>query len=128
MSQEPRPPRPTGAGPTAEPGHPAGTAPAAQTGRQVGVGRDSGTSAGPKQTGATQPAASERAETKPAARRSVMLRLDPAVHDALTRWAADELRSVNAQVELVLRRALSEAGRAPHGAAPLPQRGRPRHP
>jgi hypothetical protein len=59
-------------------------------------------------------------------RRPVLLRLDPAVHDALTRWANDELRSVNAQVEMVLRRALAEAGRMPKKAAPLPKRGRPR--
>ena len=37
-------------------------------------------------------------------RRQVLLRVDPAVHDALARWAADELRSVNAQVEILLRR------------------------
>ncbi len=41
------------------------------------------------------------------------------------RWANDELRSVNAQIEVVLRRALSEAGRMPKRAAPLPKRGRP---
>lgn len=59
-------------------------------------------------------------------RRPVLLRLDPAVHDALARWAADELRSLNAQVELLLRRELSEAGRMPKRAGPLPRRGRPR--
>ncbi len=59
-------------------------------------------------------------------RRPVLLRLDPAVHEALTRWANDELRSVNAQIEMVLRRALTEAGRAPTEARPLPRRGRPR--
>ena len=59
-------------------------------------------------------------------RRQVLLRLDPAVHDALARWAGDELRSVNAQVELLLRRALTEAGRMPKQAAPLPRRGCPR--
>jgi hypothetical protein len=59
-------------------------------------------------------------------RRQVLLRLDPAVHDALTRWAGDEFRSVNAQVELLLRRALREAGRMPRQAAPLPKRGRPK--
>ncbi len=59
------------------------------------------------------------------ARRQVLLRLDPAVHDALTRWADDELRSVNAQVEVLLRRALTEAGRMPKHAGPLPRRGRP---
>ena len=55
----------------------------------------------------------------------MLLRLDPRVHDALTRWAGDELRSVNAQIELVLRRALDDAGRLPHDVAPLPRRGRP---
>lgn len=56
----------------------------------------------------------------------MLLRLDPAVHDALVRWANDELRSVNAQAELILRRALAEAGRMPKHASPLPKRGRPR--
>ena len=46
-------------------------------------------------------------------RKSILLRLDPAVHDALARWAADELRSTNAQIEFLLRRALDEAGRLP---------------
>jgi hypothetical protein len=59
-------------------------------------------------------------------RRQVLLRIDPAVHDALIRWANDEYRSVNAQVEMLLRRALTEAGRMPKQAAPLPRRGRPR--
>lgn len=61
-------------------------------------------------------------------RRQVLLRIDPAVHDALMRWADDELRSLNAQVEVLLRRALSEAGRMPKQAQPLPKRGRPRSP
>jgi len=39
------------------------------------------------------------------------LRLDPAIHDALQRWAADELRSLNAQIEFVLRHALQQTGR-----------------
>jgi hypothetical protein len=59
-------------------------------------------------------------------RRQVLLRVDPAVHDALVRWANDELRSVNAQIEIVLRRALSDAGRMPKQAGDLPRRGRPR--
>lgn len=59
-------------------------------------------------------------------RRQIPLRLDPAVHDAISRWANDELRSVNAQIEMLLRRALNEAGRMPKQAAPLPRRGRPR--
>jgi hypothetical protein len=58
-------------------------------------------------------------------RKSILLRLDPAVHDALARWAADELRSTNAQIEFLLRRALRDAGRGDHGGA-LPRRGRPR--
>lgn len=52
----------------------------------------------------------------------------PAVHDALSHWAADELRSVNAQIELLLRRALADAGRMPKQAAPIPRRGRPPKP
>lgn len=59
-------------------------------------------------------------------RRAVLLRLDPAVHDALARWADDELRSVNAQAEVALRDALRRAGRLPENAGPLPKRGRPR--
>ena len=56
----------------------------------------------------------------------MLLRLDPAVHEALAVWAADELRSVNAHVELLLRRALAQAGRTPRNARPIPRRGRPR--
>ena len=59
-------------------------------------------------------------------RRQVLLRMDPAVHDALVRWANDEFRSVNAHIEMLLRRALTDAGRMPRQAAPLPRRGRPR--
>jgi len=46
----------------------------------------------------------------------MLLRLDPAVCDAMARWAADDLRSTNAQIEFLLRRALNEAGRLPAGA------------
>ncbi|MBC6449678.1 hypothetical protein [Actinokineospora xionganensis] len=60
-----------------------------------------------------------------AERKKVLLRLDPAVHDAVARWANDELRSTNAQIEFMLRRALAEAGRLPDGAGGLPRRGRP---
>ena len=59
-------------------------------------------------------------------RKGILLRLDPAVHDALARWAADELRSTNAQIEFLLRRALTEAGRMPQHAARMRGRGRPR--
>ncbi|CAM2812853.1 hypothetical protein RHDE110596_02405 [Prescottella defluvii] len=59
-------------------------------------------------------------------RKKVLLRLDPAVHDALARWAADELRSTNAQIEFLLRRALDDAGRAPSNAGKMRRQGRPR--
>jgi hypothetical protein len=60
-----------------------------------------------------------------AERKGVLLRLDPAVHDALARWANDELRSTNAQIEFLLRRALAEAGRLPGNAGKMRGRGRP---
>lgn len=60
------------------------------------------------------------------ARKSFLLRLDPATHDALVKWANDELRSTNAQIEFLLRRALAEAGRLPRDAGRPATRGRPR--
>jgi hypothetical protein len=59
-------------------------------------------------------------------RKGVLLRLDPAVHDALARWAADDLRSTNAQIEFLLRRELAQAGRLPRVAAKIRKRGRPK--
>jgi hypothetical protein len=53
-----------------------------------------------------------------AERKPFLLRLDPAMLDALQRWAAADLRSLNAQIEFVLRRALDEAGRLPPAGAP----------
>lgn len=58
----------------------------------------------------------------------MLLRLDPAVHDALARWAGEELRSANAQIEFLLRKALADAGRLPGAARPIPRRGRPPRP
>jgi hypothetical protein len=58
-------------------------------------------------------------------RKKILLRLDPAVHDALARWAGDELRSTTAQIELLLRGALADAGRLPGNVGSLPRRGRP---
>lgn len=58
-------------------------------------------------------------------RQTLTLRLDPAVHRAMARWADDELRSVNAQIELVIRRALDVEGRMPRDAEPVRRRGRP---
>ncbi|MFY1636573.1 hypothetical protein ACN27F_25410 [Solwaraspora sp. WMMB335] len=53
-----------------------------------------------------------------AERKRLLLRLDPAVHEAIAKWAADDLRSVNAQIEYALRLALSAAGRSPRRAPP----------
>lgn len=50
-----------------------------------------------------------------AERKPFLLRIDPAVLEALSRWAADDLRSLNGQIEFLLRRALQAAGRAPGG-------------
>jgi hypothetical protein len=61
-----------------------------------------------------------------AERKSILLRLDPAVHDALAKWAADEMRSTNAQIEFMLRRALGDAGRLPRDAGKMRRPGRPR--
>ncbi len=44
-------------------------------------------------------------------RKAFLLRIDPAVLEALQRWANDDLRSLNGQIEFVLRRALTSAGR-----------------
>ena len=57
-----------------------------------------------------------------AQRKAFPLRLDPAVFDALQRWAGSELRSVNAEIEFLLRRALQQAGRMPAEPA-LPAAG-----
>ncbi|MGL5864905.1 MAG: hypothetical protein ACRCYX_03405 [Dermatophilaceae bacterium] len=62
----------------------------------------------------------------PTPRKQLLLRLDPAVHDALARWAGDELRSTNAQIEFLLRRTLTDAGRMPDDARPVRRPGRPR--
>ena len=63
-----------------------------------------------------------------AERKSFLLRLDPATYVALERWAADELRSLNAQIEYILRRALQEAGRSPRPASTFPaDPASPRH-
>ena len=59
-------------------------------------------------------------------RAGILLRLDPAVRDALARWAADELRSTNAQIDFLLRRALADAGRLPAQTGGVRPRGRPR--
>ena len=47
-------------------------------------------------------------------RKSYPLRVDPRLYDVLARWAADDLRSVNAQIEFLLTEAARRAGRWPH--------------
>jgi hypothetical protein len=54
-----------------------------------------------------------------------LLRLEPEVFDALQRWADDELRSVNGQIELLLRRALRDVGRLPRASAEPASTGDP---
>ena len=48
-----------------------------------------------------------------AERKAFLLRVDPALYAVLEKWAADELRSVNAQIEYLLTDAARRAGRAP---------------
>ena len=56
-------------------------------------------------------------ESKLLPRESFLLRTDPKVLDALRRWAGDELRSANAQLDFILRKALKDAGRWPPKAS-----------
>ena len=58
-----------------------------------------------------------------AERKPFLLRIDPEVLGALQKWAADDLRSLNSQIEFVLRDALSKAGRVP--AAPVAKKNGP---
>ena len=48
-----------------------------------------------------------------AKRKSFALRIDTKTFEAMQRWARDDLRSLNAQIEFVLRAALQESGRLP---------------
>lgn len=52
------------------------------------------------------------------ARKAFLLRLPPELHAALEKWAADELRSVNGQIEYLLAQAVSKSGRARPSRAP----------
>ena len=56
-----------------------------------------------------------------AQRKAFPLRLDPDIYDALQRWAAADLRSVNAHIEFLLRRALEDAGRLKKDAGAVPR-------
>jgi hypothetical protein len=49
-------------------------------------------------------------------RKAFLLRIDPKLLEGVQRWADDDLRSLNAQIEFLLRRALREAGRMKEAA------------
>ena len=55
-----------------------------------------------------------------AERKAFLLRVDPALLEAMQRWANDDLRSLNAQIEFVLRQSLAKAGRKIEAAAKKP--------
>jgi hypothetical protein len=61
----------------------------------------------------------------PDARKPFALRLDPLLHAAVERAAASDLRSLNAQIECLLREALAKRG-VKVGISELPKRGRPK--
>lgn len=58
-----------------------------------------------------------------AERKPFLLRIDPAVFKALEKWAADDLRSVNGQIEFLLRKALVDSGRSKDGEGPKKRGG-----
>jgi hypothetical protein len=60
-----------------------------------------------------------------AERKAFLLRLDPVTHEALQRWADADFRSLNAQIEFLLRRALQDAGRMKDGRPVAPPEERP---
>jgi len=68
-----------------------------------------------------------------ASRKAFLLRIDPAVLEDIGRWADEDLRSLNGQIEFLLRRALADAGRRPAtrrpggdvGHQPPPRRSKP---
>jgi hypothetical protein len=60
-------------------------------------------------------------------RKTFLVRIDPALHEALQRWADADLRSLNAQIEFLLRRSLRDAGRLPTGDDNAPVTAPRRH-
>jgi hypothetical protein len=58
-----------------------------------------------------------------AERKPFLLRVDRDLLDAVQRWANDDLRSLNAQIEFLLRRSLQQAGRLPRPADDEPSTG-----
>ena len=63
-----------------------------------------------------------------AARKAYLLRIDPVLWNALEKWAADEFRSVNGQIEFLLARAVRDAGRSQTGRATRPAERSPEPP
>lgn len=61
-----------------------------------------------------------------AERKAFLLRIDRALLDEVQRWADDDLRSLNGQVEFLLRKALQQAGRPPQPERPAGTQDRPR--
>ena len=59
-----------------------------------------------------------------AKRKAFLVRIDPEVLEAVRRWADDDLRSLNGQIEFLLRRALQESGRSKQQPANSKQRKR----
>jgi len=57
-------------------------------------------------------------------KKKFLLRIDAHVYNALEKWAADDLRSINAQIEFLLSAAVKRAGRATHGSV-RPHAGEP---
>ena len=55
-------------------------------------------------------------------RKAFLLRIDPKLLEAVQRWADDDLRSLNAQIEFLLRRSLQQSGREQE---PKPEKQRP---
>lgn len=49
--------------------------------------------------------------TKVAEKKRFLLRIDQEIYDALEKWAEDEFRSVNAQIELLIKKSLKDSGR-----------------
>lgn len=58
-------------------------------------------------------------------KKAFLLRIAPEIHEALQRWAGDELRSLNGQIEFLLREALVRGGRLPAAPKPPPAGGSP---
>lgn len=56
-------------------------------------------------------------------RKAILLRIAPELHDSLARWADDELRSINGQIEYLLRQAVRKAGRLPGDSGAAEQQG-----